>query len=111
MELRVQNTPVQNQHQVIINHTEQVQHTTGVRVAEVLREVTEHLPLQQNQVIARVLLREVAVAVTEVVEAVAEAAVRRTREVLLAAQEVRAAAVVEVQDHHQEEDNWKLPPF
>lgn len=111
MELRVQNTPLQNQHQLIINHTGQVQHTTRVRVAEALREAIEHLPLLQSQVIAQVLLREVAVAATEAVEAVAEAADLRTQ-VVRVAQEVQvvraaaaAAAAVVVQDHLRAEDN------
>ncbi len=109
MELRAQNTPLQKQHQVIINHTEQVQLTTEVRVVAVLREATEHRPLLQSQVI--VLLRKVAVAATEAVEVVAEAAAPRIREVLVAQEVpvvrvVRAAeVVVEVHGHLRAEDN------
>lgn len=112
VQLRVQDTPLQNQHRAITKHTDQVQHTTGVRVAEVLREVTEHLPLLQSQVIAQVHLREVAVAVTEAVEAVAEVAVHHTPEVRVVQEVlvVLVAEVVEVQVHRQEEDNYKLPP-
>ena len=106
---QVRDTPLQNQHQVIINHTDQVQHITEVRVREVLREVTERLPLQQNQVtVPAVLLREVAGAAIEAVGAVAGVVVHHSPEVR-EAREVRgvrvAEAAVAVQDHLREEDN------
>ena len=106
MQLRVQDTPLQNQHQVTINHTGQVRHTTEVLAAQVLREVTEHLPLLQSQVIVQVLLREVAA--TKVAEVAAEAVALRTQEVQVV-QEVQVAqaaeVVVVVPDHLLEEDN------
>ena len=110
MVLQVRGMPAQKQHQAIINRTEQVQHITEVRVVEVLREVTEHPLLQQNQAIATVLLREVVAAATEVVEVAAEVVVRHTPE----APEVPEVLVaqVEVHDqvhHHQVEDNKRMP--
>ena len=109
MVLQVRGMPAQKQHQAIINRTEQVQHITEVQVVEVLREVTEHPLLQQNQAIATVLLREAAAA-TEAVEVAAEVVVRHTPEVPEVPEVL--VAQVEVHDqvhHHQVEDNKRMP--
>ena len=99
--------PLQNQHRAIINLTDQVQHITEVRVKAVPLEVTEHRPLQKNQVTAPALHREAAEAVTEAVEAAAEVVAHRTPEVreVQEALAVRAAEAVAVQDHLRAEDN------
>ena len=104
MVLRVPGMPVQNQHRATINRTEQVQHITEVRVVEVLREVTGHPLLQQNQAIAPVLLRE-AVAAEVVVHHTPEALEVLEVPVVLPVVQVEVHAQV----HHQVEDNKLVP--
>lgn len=105
---------LQNQLQLTISPTEQVQLITEVRVLEVLQEVTEH-HLQQNQATLQAL-QEVVVALQEVADHLIQAEVpvdREAREVLLVqgvlvVQEVLVAPEVQA-DHvlHQEDDNIK----
>ena len=96
----------QAQLQRIANRTDKVQHITGVPQAELLREVTEHLPpLPQNRHIAQGPHREVVAEVVTVAAVAAEAVALTQVEVV----EVQEAPVdpVEVHDpvhHHLEED-------
>lgn len=108
---------LQNQLQVIINHIEQVRHTTEVQAQEVLQEATV-LRLQLNQATVHQVRQEVVeVVLAEVVEVVlAEVADHLTQEEVQedhVLQEVRVVRVVrEDQDlavvvhvPEEEEDN------
>lgn len=97
--------PSQNRQQVITERIGRVQHITGAPAAVFHQEATQHLLLQVLVVLTKAVRRQEArAAVTEAaqVEAVIAVAVRLTQ---VAAPEVPAAVVQEVQArHHQAGD-------